>query len=87
MHGLYLMALILRKTWSDVWQITTQRLGSGEAGIEAITFGLSGVLLCYVWLEIISYGTFVQVYLCSIRGFEKRHTQHRSGVFIRCFVA
>jgi hypothetical protein len=46
-RGLYLMASILRKIWSDVWQITTQRSGSGEAGIEVITFGLSGVLLCF----------------------------------------
>ena len=47
MHGLYLMASILRKIWSDVWQIITRRLGSGEVGIEVITFGLSGVLLCF----------------------------------------
>jgi hypothetical protein len=80
------MVSILRKIWSDVWQITTQRSGSGEAGIEVITFGLSGVLLCFSW-KFILLMVFVQVYLCSIGGFEKRHTQHRSGVFIRRFVA
>ena len=45
MHGLYLTTSILQKTWSDVWRITTQRSGSGEAGIEVIIFGLSGALL------------------------------------------
>ena len=48
MHGLYLMVSILRKIWFDAWQITTQRSGSGEVGIEVITFGLFGVLLCYI---------------------------------------
>ena len=43
-HGLYWMASILQKIWSDVWQITTQRSVSGEAGIEVFTFGLFGVL-------------------------------------------
>ena len=47
-RGLCLMELILQKIWSDAWQIIIQRLGSGEAGIEVITFGLSGVLLCLV---------------------------------------
>ena len=47
MHGRCLMASILQKTWCDVWQITIQRLGSGGAGIEVITFGLSGVLASF----------------------------------------
>ena len=83
-HGLYLMASSLQKIWSDAWRITTQRLGSGEAGIEVITFGLSGVLLYYVlaWNCFIHPFFFVQLYLYSIGGFEKRYTQHRSGVFI-----
>ena len=82
------MASILRKIWSDVGRITTRRSGSGEAGIEVITFGLSGVLFCYVLAgNYFMLTFFVQVYLCSIGGFEKRHNQHRSGVFIRRFVA
>jgi hypothetical protein len=38
------MGLTLPRTWCAVWQTTTPPLGSGEVGIVATIYGLSGTL-------------------------------------------